>query len=93
MAVVGSSVAKYRSRNFRKQVIHEDTEQDISEKLNFTDFEINNNLDYELEDPEDTRLFEHFTLNKELMKHLYVLKETHPRNNILYNYMLWKSKD
>lgn len=93
MAVVGSSVAKYRSRNFRKQVIHEDTEQDISEKLNFTDFELNNNLDYELQEPEEITLFEHFELNDELKKHLYILKETHPRNNILYNFMLWKIKE
>ena len=89
MAVTGSSVAKYRARNFRKQVLHEDTEHDISEKLNYTDFELNNNLSYELEDTEQTPMFTHFIPNDELKKHLYILKETHPRNNILYNFMLW----
>ena len=48
-----------------------------------------NNLSYELEDTEQTPMFTHFIPNDELKKHLYILKETHPRNNILYNFMLW----
>lgn len=90
MYVVGSSVAKYRAKNFRRQVLHEDNEQDISEKLNFTDFEINNDLGYELTDPKDEPLFKCFKLNINLKKHLAVIRETKPRNNVLYNYILWK---
>lgn len=90
MYIVGSSVAKYRSKTFRKQISHEDTEHDISEKLNFTDFEINNNLDYSIEEPDDEPLFTQFKFNDNLKKHLYAMYETQPRNNVLYNYMLWK---
>ena len=90
MYIVGSSVAKYRAKNFRKQVLHEDNEQDISEKLNFTDFEINNNLDYHIEEPEDEPFFRFFKFNKAFEKHLAVIQETQPRNNVLYNYMLWR---
>ena len=90
MSIDGSSVAKYRAKNFRKQVLHEDNEQDISEKLNFTDFEINNNLDYHIEEPEDEPFFRFFKFNKAFEKHLAVIQETQPRNNVLYNYMLWR---
>ena len=90
MYITGSSVAKYRAKNFRKQVLHEDNDQDISEKLNFTDFEIRNNLDYEIEDPNDEPLFRHFKFNDTMKKHLNMVQETQPRNNILYNFMLWK---
>lgn len=93
MYIVGSSVAKYRSKNFRKQVLHEDNEQDISEKLNFTDFEIKNNLDYELKDPIEQPLFTHFKFNNYLSQHLQIIRETKPRNNVLYNYMLWKEHE
>lgn len=91
MYVVGSSVAKYRSKNFRKQVLHEDTEQDISDRLSFTDFEINNNLEYTMEEPNDEPLFQFFKFNDKFAKHLYMLKETCPRNNVLYNFMLWRN--
>ena len=90
MYITGSSVAKYRAKNFRKQVLHEDTDHDISEKLNYTDFEINNNLDYTIEDPNDEPLFNCFKFNKNLQKHLLIIQETQPRNNVLYNYILWK---
>lgn len=93
MYIVGSSVAKYRAKNFRKQVLHEDTEHDISEKLNFTDFEMSNNLDYELKEPEDQPLFRFFKFNDCLKRHLAVLQETQPRNNVLYNFMLWKAHE
>ena len=90
MYVVGSSVAKYRAKNFRKQVIHEDNEQDISDRLNFTDFETSNNLDYEMADPEDERMFHFFKFNDKLQKHIDMIRETCPRNNVLYNFMLWR---
>lgn len=90
MYVVGSSVAKYRSKNFRKQVIHEDNEMDISDKLNYTDFEINHNLDYCMSEPEEES-FQFFKLNDKLNKHIETLKETCPRNNVLYNFLLWRS--
>lgn len=93
MYIVGSSVAKYRAKNFRKQVLHEDTEQDISEKLNFTDFEMSNNLDYTIEDPNDEPMFRFFKFNKALQQHLAVILETQPRNNVLYNFMLWKKHE
>lgn len=90
MAVVASSVAKYRSKTFRRKFIHEDDNFDISERINFTDFEINNNLGYEHEDPTYTKIFKHFTFNDTLIDHLRVIKYTKPRNNVLYNFMLWK---
>lgn len=93
MYVVGSSVAKYRAKNFRKQVLHEDSEQDISERLSFTDFEVRHNLDYEMEEPEDEPLFHHFTFNDKMTKHLLTIKETCPRNNVLYNFMLWREHE
>ena len=93
MYITGSSVSKYRSKTFRKQVLHEDTDQDIGDKLNYTDFEINNNLDYTLKEPDEGNIFPLFKVNKEFAKHLFMLKETHPRNNILYNYILWSSHD
>ena len=91
MAVVGSSVAKYRSKNFRRQCLHEDQEQDISEKLNFTDFELNNNLHYEVQEPQEIKtLFNHFKLNDKLKQHITMLLATKPRNNIFYNFALWQ---
>ena len=31
--------------------------------------------------------------NANLRKHLAIIKETKPRNNVLYNYMLWKEHE
>lgn len=93
MAVVGSSVAKYRAKNFRKQILHEDNEHDISDRLNFTDFELNNDLTSTMQDPDDEPLFYHFKINEKLAKHLFMIKETCPRNNVLYNYMLWREHE
>lgn len=90
MTVTGSSVSKYRSRNFRRQVSHEDNNEDISERINYTNFEEVNNLDYEIEEPIYTKYFNKFTFNDELLNHLKVIKLTKPRNNVLYNFMLWK---
>lgn len=92
MYVIGSSVSKYRSKNFRKQVVHEDIEQDISDRLNYINFEMENNLGYSMQDPNIEPLFHKFKFNDALDKHLQMIKETHPRNNVLYNYMLWKEK-
>lgn len=92
MYVVGSSVSKYRAKNFRRQTIHEDVEQDISDKLNYTDFEMDNNLSYELAEIDSEPMFKHFKFNKNLAKHLCAIKETCPRNNVLYNFMLWREK-
>ena len=93
MAITGSATAKYRSKNFRKQTKHEDQCQDISDRLGFTDFEINNDLDYYIKDPDEKRLFNYFIPNEEFKKYLYVIKETQPRNNILYHFMLWRDRD
>lgn len=94
MAVVGASVAKYRSRNFRKQVTHVDQEHDISDKLNFTNFEMDNDLGYELVEPEFTKqYFTKFKLSPSLEKHIDMMVETQPRNNVLYNYVIWKDKE
>ena len=92
MYVVGSSVAKYRAKYFRKQVLHEDNSQDISDKLNFTDFEMHNNLDYYVQEIKDEEYFKVFTFNDNFYKHLDVIKETQPRNNVLYNFMLWSDR-
>lgn len=93
MYIVGGSTAKYRARTFRKQVIHEDVQQDISDRLNFTDFEINNDLGYEMVLEDDEPLLHVFKPNKELAKHLHIIKETQPRNNVLYNFMLWRERN
>lgn len=90
MKVVGSSVAKYRSKHFRKPTLHEDSEQDISDRLNFTDFEEDNNLSYKAPELEDEPVFQHFKFNDKLRQHLATIKETCPRNNVLYNFMLWQ---
>lgn len=90
MAVTGSAVSKYRSRNFRRQVAHEDTNQDISEKINFTNFEEMYNLNYEIDEPLYAKVFTCFKFNDELLSHLQAIKWTKPRNNILYNFMLWR---
>ena len=93
MYVVGSSVAKYRGKNFRKQILHEDNEQDISDRLNYTDFEMDNDLSYTVEEPNDEPLFHVFRFNKSFLEHLYMLRETKPRNNVLYNFMLWREHE
>lgn len=92
MYVVGSSVSKYRAKNFRKQILHENFEMDISDRLNYLDFEMDNNLDYSIDDPIIEPVFHQFKLNKAFTKHIQAIKETHPRNNVLYNFMLWKEK-
>lgn len=90
MAVVSSSTAKYRSKYFKRKVTHEDDSQDISERISFTDFENRYNLDYQVVDPEVLRLFTYFKVNDEFAKHLSILKQAKPRNNIMYLFMLWK---
>ena len=90
MSEVGSAVAKYRSKTYRRKLVHEDEGEDISERIHYTNFEINNNLDYEISEPNYTKEFQFFKFNEELTNHLEVLKETKPRNNVLYNFMLWK---
>ena len=92
MGVVGSSVAKYRSKTYRRKLVHEDDTADISERISFTDFEINHDLDYCMEEPEFTPLFTYFELSAELRAHLEKIRELKPRNNVLYNFMLWKEK-
>ena len=91
MYVVSSSVSKYRNKNFRNQIVHEDTSQDISDRLNFTDFELNNDLEYYITEPEDEPLFPDFKFNDNLKRHIEMIKETRPRNNVIYNYILWRS--
>lgn len=94
MAKVGSSVAKYRSRNYKKIVSHVDQDHDISDKLNFTNFEMDNDLGYEIKDPEmEEKLFDKFTLSPELEQHIRMLVATQPRNNVFYNYVLWKNRE
>ena len=93
MYVVGSSVAKYRGKNFRKQILHEDCDQDISDRLNYTDFEMDNDLSYTVEEPNDEPLFHVFRFNKRFLEHLYMIRETKPRNNVLYNFMLWREHE
>ena len=92
MSVVGSSVAKYRSKTYRRKVVHEDETYDISERVNFTNFEENNNLTYEIEDPEYSNIFTFFEFNNEFKKHLAMIRRLKPRNNVLYNLMLWKEQ-
>lgn len=89
----GSAVSKYRSKNFRKQVNHEDGGDDIGDRLNFTDFELNNDLGYSLEEPDKEKIFKVFKFNDALKRHLYVIKETSPKNNVLYNFMLWRNRE
>ena len=90
MSVVGSSVVKYRSKTFVKQNLHEDTEQDISDRLGYTDFEMEHNLDYRIDEEDKTPIFQFFKFNDKLKQHLFIVHETCPRNNVLYNFMLWR---
>ena len=90
MTVIGSSVSKYRSKNFRRQVAYEDASLDISERINYTNFEETHNLNYDIEDPIYTIYFNNFKFNDALLDHLRLLKITKPKNNVLYNFMLWK---
>ena len=73
-----------------RKITHEDQTQDISERINFTDFESRCNLEYIQEDPEILNLFTYFKLSDSLLEHLAILKATKPKNNILYNYITWK---
>ena len=92
MKVVGSAVAKYRSKTYRRQLKYEDNNEDISQRIGFTDFEFNNKLYEHM--PETAIIankdFKYFKFNKALAQHLEVLKQTKPRDNVLYNYMMWQ---
>ena len=90
MKIVGSSVAKYRSKNFKKPIKHEDSEYDLSDRLNYTDFEIDNDLSYKQEELDEEPVFQYFKFNEKLRNHFYTIRETRPRNNVIYNFMLWK---
>lgn len=91
LQVVTSSVTKFSSKNFRRTTLHEDNEKDISDRLGYTDFEMDNNLTYSSpEDGYQEPIFQFFKLNDKLKQHLAVMKETCPRNNVLYNFMLWR---
>ena len=90
MAVTGSSVAKYRSKTFKRKCNHEDDSYDLSERVNFTNFEEDNGLDYTIKEPEYTQLFTKFSFDLNFLNHLRILKMSKPRNNVLYNFMLWK---
>lgn len=90
MAVTGSSVAKYRSKTFKRKCNHEDDSYDLSERVNFTNFEEDNGLDYNIKEPEYTQLFTKFSFDLNFLNHLRILKMSKPRNNVLYNFMLWK---
>ena len=39
---------------------------------------------------DDEPVFQHFKFNDKFRQHLYTIKETCPRNNVLYNFMLWQ---
>lgn len=93
MSVVGCAVSKYHSKYHRRQTKYEDNQHDISERINFTNFEMENNLGYEMDitDMEyEVPEFTFFKFNRYLAHHLNVIKLLKPRNNVLYNYMLWK---
>ena len=95
IAVVSGSVAKYRSKTFKKQTEREDASQDISERINFTDFEQKHDLHYEMDENKDVvscPIFKHFKFNDKMMEHLAFIKATKPKNNVLYNFMLWKER-
>ena len=92
MDVTGSSVSKYRSKNYRRQSAKEDTSEDISERINYTDFEERYNLNYSLPEVEYTKYFNTFKFNEEFIKHLQFIKEAKPKNNILYNFMVWQER-
>ena len=94
IAIVSGSVAKYRSKTFKKQVEREDGSQDISERVNFTDFEQKYDLHYEMEENKNNTcpIFKHFKFNDKMLEHLAFIKATKPKNNVLYNFMLWKER-
>ena len=92
MYIVGGAVSKYRSKNFKRQSEYEDKNTDITEKTNYTKFERENYLSYYLNEDIEFPQFRFFKFNKSLSQHLNMLKQLKPRNNILYNYMLWKAQ-
>jgi hypothetical protein len=92
---VGASVSKFRNKNFRRQSKYEDDSADISEKINYTDFEINNNLTYEYEVEEERTIsqpFKHFKINEPFSKHIQAVLQLKPRDNIFYNLLLWEGE-
>jgi hypothetical protein len=92
---VGASVSKFRNKNFRRQAKYEDDSADISEKINYTDFEINNNLayEYEIEDKDDiSQPFKHFEINAPFSRHIKAIMQLKPRGNIFYNMLLWRGE-
>ena len=91
IGMVGRSVAKYRSKFVKKKLKYEDVNYDISDRLGFSNFEVENGLDYYLDDINDEPLFTKFKLNADLIKHLKMLYDYQPRNNLLYNFILWKT--
>lgn len=92
MYVVGSAVTKYRSKNYRRQEKYEDRSEDISDRTKYTDFEKRNFLSYEINENIELPQFSFFQFNDAFEQHLKMLKETRPKNNILYNFMLWRSQ-
>ena len=93
MSVVGCAVSKYHSKYHRRQTKFEDKQFDISERINFTNFEMDNNLNYEMDTSHldyTVDEFKYFKFNRYLAHHIALLKLLKPRNNILYNHMLWK---
>lgn len=92
MDEVGSTITKYRSKNYRRQSKYENKDIDISEKTDFTNFERENYLTYYLNEEVEFPQFRFFRFNKELSNHLKMLKQLKPRNNVLYNFMLWRSQ-
>lgn len=91
MDTTWSAVAKFRSKNFRRQSTKEDNTCDISDRVGFTDFEEKYNLNYENE-LEYTKYFGFFKFNDEFIEHLKFIKDTKPKNNILFNFMMWQEK-
>ena len=92
MYVVGGAVSKYRSKHYRRQSKYENREEDVMDKTNFTNFETENFLTYYVKEDFDVQHFDKFTFNTAFTKHLDSLKNARPRNNILYNFMLWRSQ-
>lgn len=92
MDIVWSAVSKFRSKNFRRQVAKEDYSQDISDRIGFTDFEERYNLNYEHEEVNYTKYFNYFKFNDAFINHLNFIKNTKPKNNIIYNFMLFQEK-
>lgn len=90
MYEVSKSVGRSLSKLYGQQKKYENREFDVVETANYTNFEKETFLSYYIEENIEFPQFRFFKFNKEFKQHLNMLKQLKPRNNVLYNFMLWQ---